>query len=157
MSVSIYQFTTSKFILNINSIEYITNLVDLIRDPKNLCDNGGNYPEDYYIDLVERNKNNFVLHGGDFKEVNYLLKHSAVHGYLDEEYIDEEMQNEMNEGIDIFREIQNNLKKNEYFFNDSLMKNKYEIRYSITLYHENGQIFTKTSNEIKNEMIDINF
>ena len=153
MSVSVYQFTTSRFFLkNKKAVQYIQDLVNLINNSSNLVDNGGVYPEEYYIELVGGHNYGYILHGGDFMEVTYVLKHTAVYGFQKDVYENDEIQNEMNEGIDIFYEIQSNLKKNEYFFKETLTRDKYDYTYSILLYHENGQIIAKYSDDIKNDL-----
>ena len=149
MGVSVSDYKTSKFTLkNQEAVDYIKRLVDLLQDEDNHY--GGYYFDDHYIDMYETGDDDFTfkIATGGYADSSVELRYSAVHGLTedDEEYCDDEP-------VDLFTEIQNNLKEGTYFTSRCCENDKSGMYFFMYLYHADGKREFMSSNDVEDVLL----
>jgi hypothetical protein len=143
MGVSASDYRTSEFTLkDQDAVNHIQHLVELLKDEENHY--GGYYFDDHYIDMYETGDDlTFKIRTGGYADSSPELRRSAV--YEDED--------DYGDPVDLFSEIQSNLKEGTYFTSMCCENDKSGMYFYMYLHHADGRNEYMSSNDVKNELL----
>ena len=149
MGVSSSDYRTSEFTLkDQDAVDHIKHLVELLEDEDNHY--GGYYFDDHFIDMYETGSEDFTfkIRTGGYADSSAELRHSAVYGVTedDEEYCDDEP-------VNLFDEIQKNLKEGTYFTSMCSEHDKSGMYFYMYLYHADGRREFMSSNDMEDILL----
>ena len=145
MGVSVSDYKTSKFTLkNQEAVNYIKRLVDLLQDEDNHY--GGYYFDDHYINMYETGGDDFTfkIATGGYADSSPELRRGSVYEGEDE-YDDDP--------IDLFTEIQNNLKEGTHYTSRCCENDKSGMYFYMYLYHADGRREFMSSNDMEDVLL----
>ena len=145
MGVSVSDYRTSKFTLkDQDAVNHIKHLVDLLKDEDNHY--GGYYFDDHYIEMFERGDDDltFEITTGGYADSSPEIRYSAVY---------ETDEDDGEDPIDLFREIQANLKEGTYFTSMCSEHDKSGMYFYTYLYHADGRTEYMNSHDVMDELL----
>jgi len=153
MGVEVGNYCTTSFILkDAESVEYIKKLCDLLTDETNLsC---GYLSDDAYCKFISYGKeeNSFFIKAGGFMDGSVDIRLSALDDRqgTEEEQLDE---NEDEESINLWSEVQKHLKEGAWFFVDEYSWGRSYATTSVSFYHQNGKTEYVSDYNIKKDIL----
>ena len=145
MGVSSSDYRTSEFTLkDQDAVDHIKHLVELLEDEDNHY--GGYYFDDHFIDMYETGSEDFTfkIRTGGYADSSPELRRSAVYEGEDE-YDDDP--------IDLFTEIQNNLKEGTHYTSRCCENDKSGMYFYMYLYHADGRREFMSSNDMEDVLL----
>lgn len=153
MTVSIDRYSTSKFILKDDkAVEYIKFLVELTNDNSNLV-TGKLNKEIGCSKLIHYKDRAYQYFGDGFINSSPELKNNSILSSKDLKIDDKIDEDDYDNGISLFVEIQKNLEVDGWFFVDNHTISETTLSNSILFYHQDGRVFYYDSYGIKKDLI----
>ncbi len=145
MGVSASDYRTSKFTLkDQDAVDHIQHLVELLKDEENHY--GGYYFDDHFIDMYETGDEfTFKIRTGGYADSSPELRRNAVYETDEDDYDDEP--------VDLFSEIQSNLKEGTYFTSMCCENDKSGMYFFMNLYHADGRSEYMSSSDVERELL----
>lgn len=145
MGVSASDYRTSKFTLkDQDAVDHIHRLVELLKDEENHY--GGYYFDDHFIDIYKTGDEfTFRIRTGGYADSSPELRRSAVYE-TDEDDCDDEP-------VDLFSEIQSNLKEGTYFTSMCCENDKSGMYFYMYLHHADGRNEYMNSSDVEKELL----
>ena len=157
MSVRVDNFHVPSFILkDAEAVEYIQRFCSLLRDSSNL--HTGYLSDTSYCALQSLKADfSFCLRTGGYIDAGPELRHYAVHGFDFNNYASVEEQDNKNDPLDLFFEIQRLSQENTWFFIDGVSWDEggdnNETYTYVDFYHQDGRTRSISNFEIKRNFL----
>ena len=152
MGVQIDNYCTTSFILrDQRAVDYIQRLCELLNDENNLS---SGYLIEGYCNMHPRSEeNSFIIKTGGYADSGPDLSYTAVHGFDMDSYENEEEQNQFHDSVNLFYEIQKNLKEGTWFFVDGYSWDRAGAYTSVQFYHQDGRTKYVNNFDVKKEIL----